>query len=345
MGILLFSCAPTRAQDPALQSLAGAAEEQAAHIGASEALARFKSQVEADALGTTYQLCPGYRRLRYFFSWGAPGDFAPSSEVALRPWARIYRKGLMSALGLMFGERAKYAELMKESSVSLDYWFQSLYVLYLIESNGFLEGAMNCLNTMDQREINRFAKTILLADSIGAVQSQAASYWLIGETLGLFGAGLKLAFPATFDLVAALTARITKTPIVVGGTIVIPFAIDVFNQRMEAIDQARLAGEEGLRPSPEHKEMIRESERQVLLDHGHDLLKRVLKGRNQGSRDREAELEFETFLQQQLSSDKIPAYEADLEKLSASPVDLDQGSERYLQLLQLLLPIARANHS
>ncbi len=295
LGVLLISVSrPAVAETETLQSLSETAARQGARIGAGDRLASFKQHVEADALRTTYKLCAGYRRVRFFYS----PDQTVSLGEAFEPWAKVYAHGILSAVDQIFGHAAEYNSLMQESSLSLDYWFQSLYVLYLIQSNGFLEAAINCLNTMDQREINYFASAILFADSVGAVQSQAAMFWATGRVL-------KLVFAPAAGLIAALRERVTKTSLVIAGTIVIPIAVDVFNQHMTAIEEARNVGEEILRPSPGHIESVRESERIVLMEHAYDLLKQVVSTRESGSQNPALEQEFEKFMKDNLSKDKI----------------------------------------
>ena len=91
------------------------------------------------------------------------------------------------------GTKADVREVTQASSFSIKRWFYSLYTLYLIDSLGFAQAAVHCLNTLDGNEINQFASAVLAVDVTMSTAGYAVTIWTGEQVFGAIIQGLRWA--------------------------------------------------------------------------------------------------------------------------------------------------------
>jgi hypothetical protein len=148
-----------------------------------ERLVEYQQRVAATSYRDTLRLCVAYRKYQGY------GE-THSSELgdSLKAWAELVAHGLYQPLDGMIGLKSDYLEMTGAGLFDFSNYFRSMYVLKFLQSAGFLYGAAHCLNTVDSREIEKFASRILLADywASGAVEvaSGSAVSAILAKTVG-----------------------------------------------------------------------------------------------------------------------------------------------------------------
>jgi len=236
-----------------MQGELAAAEQRASSFG-GDGLARltaFKAEVERGAFSQTMKLCEGYRRARGMGPSGYHGAYVYSTEESLGEWAKVAREGLIQPFSAMFGLKADYLAFNNVSLFAFHSWFRSLYSLYLINSMGFLQASMHCLNTMDQREINLFASAIVAVDLESTLVSELGLMWTGGRVLGLIIRVTSYVVRSSHYLLKLIGIRLSKTHLIIGGIVVGPILVENLMDYLRSVDQAKQAIKELLDFSPE----------------------------------------------------------------------------------------------
>jgi hypothetical protein len=131
-----------------------------------ERLVRYRQEIASKSYRETLRLCVAYRKFAGY------GD-AHESELneSLKSWSIVAVRGLHQPVDALIGLKSDYLEIAQIGVLDFSNFFRSMYVLNFLNSSGFLYGAAHCLNTVDSREIEKFARIILVVD-----------YWSSGVT-------------------------------------------------------------------------------------------------------------------------------------------------------------------
>ncbi len=146
-------------------------------------LLRYKAFVENESMVMTYKLCEGYR---YAWSMGQANTYGHPSfglEQISKAWLKIMAEGAATPYDEHFGKKAdliKYADIPSNSKI---FWANSAYALFLINSDGFLRATSHCLNTVDNKDFNWFAKQILFVGDAANFSVKVTGLLLGGELL------------------------------------------------------------------------------------------------------------------------------------------------------------------
>ena len=128
----------------------------------------YRMSVEENAYSVTTGLCPIYRKVSLWNGSEESQTYIPSESASLQFWGDIFYEGLAQPFSAIFGKKADYLNKTNAGFFEIRSWFYSLYVLFLINSEGFEQGAMDCLETTDEEEIDSFAQTIRVVDLLGS---------------------------------------------------------------------------------------------------------------------------------------------------------------------------------
>ena len=177
----------------------------------------YRMEIEENAYQTTMRLCPAYRIAK---GMGLPEYHRrlsdsyyvnhESSEVRewalnmndeygevlssyLQEWLYVMYEGAVQPLSNIGGVKADWIQNSPEeiSFFDMEQWFYSFYTRYLVDSTGFVQGAMHCLGTMDGDEINQFAVTILAVDTGMSALGYVLTFWTGDKILRLIIHGLR----------------------------------------------------------------------------------------------------------------------------------------------------------
>lgn len=337
-----------------------AIESQIEKYGATaeERVVRYKLEVEVHAVDTTWKLCEGYKRARTLVSLGQRTSHIPlvySATDSAEVWAKVFINGLMVTFSNQFGIKADWEQGGGIAQHWIKRWFQSLYVLYLLDSDSFYGVAINCLESTDGREIRAFAAAILYADTVGSLMGYGSEFIAVGGAFAALGNFFRFALSPERFLVQAVRARIPwlnagllSDAKMVAGMIVIPIFVDDFMEKLRQGEEQKETWNSLIHAKPEIEDpsddILAPVERVAELGQGVDLVDLVLKTRRQGTRDPQAEEKLEQFVHQKLSRDKLTIYENDLHRLNLHPHEKFTKRQRaYFSYLRVLIPIARAN--
>jgi hypothetical protein len=196
-------------------------------------LVKFRAQVEAGAYEMTMNLCEGYRRARGLGDGSSHSPGSTSLEKSLAAWSKIFSEGLRHPFDAIGGIKSDYLDIHKAGALSFWSWFGSLYSLYLVRSWGFLGGAVHCLGTMDQREINLFASAIVAVDYEATLASETALFLTGDQVLRALIRMTSFVWSPARRLVTLVRRRMGRTPIAVSTMVALPIAEDVIEQRSE----------------------------------------------------------------------------------------------------------------
>ncbi len=127
----------------------------------------YRMSVEKDAYSMTISLCSVYRTVAGSGELNEQDQY-DSEDSSLLAWMHILYEGAAQPFSAIGGKKADYLEKTNTGFFELESWFHSLYTIFLIRSDGFKQGAIDCLGTMDQDEIGGFAKTIRIVDILGS---------------------------------------------------------------------------------------------------------------------------------------------------------------------------------
>ena len=183
-----------------------------------QALYNYRSEIRKNAYSITMRLCPVYRlavgkglpdyhkkmRKSEYVNHPHPqvqawvqnmnDRYGEDVSQSLQEWVRLVYEGGVQPFSSLFGMKADYLEVTHHSLLEFRSWFYSLYTLYLVDSLGFVAGAMHCLDTVDNSEINRFAQALLIVDSEMSLAGHAVTFWTGGKIIGLIIRGANLSF-------------------------------------------------------------------------------------------------------------------------------------------------------
>ena len=215
---LLFIFAPVFAFgfQEALGTFITQVEHEAKKVYGDETVRKlheYKKEVEDKAYETTLKLCEGYRRVRGFGPHPYHGEYMYDLEEAAEVWVHLAYQGAKQPLSAIGGLKADFNEGGQVGPSDFGYWFGSLYTMYLLNSTGFLVGALHCLD-MDQddffsdRKITRFAKTIVIVDYEMSLVTYVGMVWTSSQVFSLIGKGSRWVFSPVGQMISRLKARI-----------------------------------------------------------------------------------------------------------------------------------------
>jgi hypothetical protein len=167
-----------------------AAEFELNGMNNQEALDRlevYRKDVESTAFTTTLQLCEGYRRAAGMGPHPYHGRYMYSEADATLAWFKVISHGTMNSFSSINGLKADYIEVKNLGLFDFDGWFNSVHSIFLINSSGFLKGAMHCLDTIDEVEINKLAAAIIIADQEATLAVELGLSFSAGKVLMVLG--------------------------------------------------------------------------------------------------------------------------------------------------------------
>ena len=166
-------------------------------LSVAQRLSSYRIEVAKNSYRQTLRLCWAYRE-----AMGLSNDQHPSSlsrayktndgqtvqfsiADSLAAWGEVYAHGLYQTVDGIAGLKSDYVAITGLGFFDFETWFKSMYAINFISTTGFLYGAAHCLNTVNAREIQKFASAILIVDSEGTLTSQVALNWSMGRFIGL----------------------------------------------------------------------------------------------------------------------------------------------------------------
>jgi hypothetical protein len=167
-----------------------AAEFELNGMNSQEALDRlevYKKDVESTAYTTTLQLCEGYRRSADMGPHPYHGRYMFSEADAMLAWAKVITHGTMNSFSAINGLKADYIQVENLGLFDFNAWFNSVHSIFLINSSGFLKGAMHCLDSIDASEINKLAAAIVIADQEATLAVELGLTFSAGRVLMVLG--------------------------------------------------------------------------------------------------------------------------------------------------------------
>ncbi len=195
----------------------------------------YRMEVEKTSYDTTLKLCEGYRRaedlsklmikakLPIALKGLAPkptgpakyhGKYMYTAIQAGNEWRKVAYQGAKQSISNIGGLKANYIDAKNIGFFEFESWFDSLHAMYLVNSTGFLMGAMHCLemNMMEmqsQRKISRFAAMVTLVDREASLAGHAATFWTGGKIISIMAKGLfKIAARPTAKVMSHITSRV-----------------------------------------------------------------------------------------------------------------------------------------
>ena len=147
------------------------AQKETRRIFGDEALQElydYRMEIEAEAYSVTMNLCPIYHRaMLWDGSSKTPSSFTVSETSSLNTWGLIFYEGMAQPFSIIAGKKVNYLDRTHTGFFAWESWFRSLYVIFLLNSDGFKQGAKDCLGTDDSEELERMAQTIRIVDVLG----------------------------------------------------------------------------------------------------------------------------------------------------------------------------------
>ena len=214
--LFIFTPAPALGFQEALGTFITQVEQEAKKIYGDEVVRKlheYRKEVEEKAYETTLKLCEGYRRVRGLGPHPYHGEYMYSLEEAAEVWVHLAYQGAKQPFSAIGGLKADFIEGGQIDLSELGYWFGSLYTMYLLNSTGFLVGALHCLD-MDQddflsnRKISRFAKTIVVVDYEMTLVTYIGMVWTSPQVFSLIGKGSRWVLSPVGQMISRLKARV-----------------------------------------------------------------------------------------------------------------------------------------
>ncbi len=177
-------------------------------------------EIQKNAYEITMQLCPAYRvaigmglpdyhkkfNNSYYVHHQSPevrswalqmnNEYGEDLSSSLQAWLYVmYEGGVQSFLALFeTGIKGDYINVTHKSFFEVRRWFQSMYTLYLVDSLGFSQAAMHCLNTVtDADAINQFTYAVLGVDIYMSTVGYVAMIWTGEQVFGVIVQGIRWA--------------------------------------------------------------------------------------------------------------------------------------------------------
>ena len=201
-------------------------------------LVAYKQQVAATSYHQTLRLCMAYREA---MGLGRPhataGEY--SLDDSIKAWGEIYGHGLYQTVDGIVGLKSDYIEVSGEGVFDFSTWFKSMYTLNFLSSTGFLYGASHCLNTVNAREIQKFAAAVMIVDYEGTLSSQIGLNLSLSRLITLISGPLsRWVLHPLGSAFAKISQRLPlPSKVIVGGAVGI-IAFDGFNCHMAKMGQA-----------------------------------------------------------------------------------------------------------
>ena len=197
----------------------------------------YRIKVQKSAFADTMKLCIAYRKARGLVTpqlHTIHGDFNQHKDPNIRDWAqkmdqkygvfesaslqswmKILVEGTKQPFSAMGGLKSDFNEAQidyKGYSFKVrdmfERWFLSLYSVFLVESDGFLEASLHCLGDLSmnqiEEEILNFRFTILFFDTQASAQSYNLMFWT-GEYI------FELLFKGTLLALSPISKRVVSS--------------------------------------------------------------------------------------------------------------------------------------
>lgn len=330
-----FFSSTSRAQSGDIQDKITEIDGKALAMGdeAVQRLIAFRSQVETGAKVETLKLCEGYRRARGLGPSNYHGKYVFPLSESIAAWAQVFGAGLAQPFSTVGGLKSDYLAVNRINILAFDSWFHSLYSLYLVHSMGFLDGAMHCLNTMDQREINLFAAAIIAADMEASLATEVGMFWSGDMVLGaIIKATSYVLIPARY-VMRLLNLRLEKAHLIFGAAIVVPIAVDNLFMYLNKMQTAKAMVVEFMDPKSPARDEVRREGRMVLSA---TALQKFTAEFEAGSTEF---VDFQAWTRRFISEDiRLKAHQ-DFVDLSGAGKNLSATDQKYQIILEAILPI------
>lgn len=199
-------------------------------LSVAQRLSSYRIEVAKNSYRQTLRLCWAYRE-----AMGLSNDQHPSSlsrayktndgqtvqfsiADSLAAWGEVYAHGLYQTVDGIAGLKSDYVAITGLGFFDFETWFKSMYAINFISTTGFLYGAAHCLNTVNAREIQKFASAILIVDSEGTLTSQVALNWSMGRLIGLIAGPVnRWVLNPLSSVFSKVKTLITKPRLIVAG--------------------------------------------------------------------------------------------------------------------------------
>lgn len=190
---------------PAVSSFVEQAEAETKKHFDDEVLQKlyeYRVKIRESAYAVTMQLCAGYRtavgygmpeyhenmRKPYYTNHSDPEvrlwagrineEYGKAVSSSLQAWMKLVYEGGAQPFSVIFGGlKSDYLAKRNTGLFEFESWFHSLYSLFLLDSLGFLQGAVHCLGTHDKSEIDRFAAAVMIVDSEAGLAGHLITFW------------------------------------------------------------------------------------------------------------------------------------------------------------------------
>ena len=150
----------------------------------------YRQQVEKGAYRATLKLCEGYRRAKSLGPHPYHGKYMYTESEALGAWAQIAYEGSIQPLSALGGLKADFLDKAGLGLGDYRTWFGSMYTMYLVNSTGFLMGALHCLDMnhdefLSGSKVGQLASAIVGVDYYSSAAGYIATFWSSGKVLAL----------------------------------------------------------------------------------------------------------------------------------------------------------------
>ena len=120
----------------------------------------YRMSIEEESYSTSISLCSLYSNVVH-------SQDNPHTEGSKQAWSKILYEGAAQPVSAIGGKKADYLGKTHAGFFEMKSWFYSLYVLFLVNSDGFKKGAQECLGN-NPEDIKDFINTIKIVDIIGS---------------------------------------------------------------------------------------------------------------------------------------------------------------------------------
>ncbi len=352
--LFLFLSSHTQAFEKQLQAFVVQKEKVAKEFGDEvlQALYDYRKEVEKNAYQNTLQLCEGYRRAKGLGPHPAHGKYMFSANDAASAWGKIIVEGAKQPISGTFGQKADFLHYGRYGMFSWDSWFQSMYTMYLVNSFGFLGGAVHCLGTIDESEIQKFALAIvdvdIAASSITIAGGLIVTFFIPELLFPKIVQATKFVFRPVVKLFSLMGFRIGNTvPLKVAGITISGVIADNFLIYLENKDQFQTELQDLINPDSDAGRDSAQRKRFLLLTKTFQLFyklyqdeKKLREQSGSGACQACQNLykPYYEYLIEHYSKELLITTKADFENLS-SKYFLSQEETLYFELLNAYLPI------
>jgi hypothetical protein len=304
-------------------------------------LVRFRGIVEKNAYETTMRLCAGYQMARGV----KPSTYHKKNMYTLAEtssaWVDIFNHGLRQPFSSMVGIKGDYLDISNVPMLSTEYWLQSLYVMYLLNSTGFLQASVHCLNTLEHDEIFYFALAIAEVDVQATVLAELGLFITGEAVISIIVRSAKWVFRPAARLAKIVKSRVTKTHWRVAGVIVIPILADSLMAHLRNVEVQKKAINGMVDDLLNDPQAEGRAQRLITLNTAFGILKETLEQDTTKEAAGTAGV-FKDYISQNFDGEKISYYIEDFKRLKTK--ESLQGTDKlYFALLELMVPIIQKN--